>query len=70
MLTSPCFQCPRRCLGCHSTCDDYKLYQDQCKQAKQRRIDGRPPAQSPGMKARKDRWLRGFYTRGGSERCR
>lgn len=25
-VTSPCRECTKRCIGCHSTCAEYKLY--------------------------------------------
>lgn len=28
MKDSPCHNCPRREVGCHSSCEDYKAWQD------------------------------------------
>jgi hypothetical protein len=40
-MNAPCKDCPKRVLGCHCTCAEYKAYSDTRQQTnKQRRVDG------------------------------
>ena len=34
MINSPCLNCSKRFVGCHSTCDDYILYRNKLKEYK------------------------------------
>lgn len=41
-MNAPCKDCPKRVLGCHCTCAEYKAYSDTRQQInKQRRDDAR-----------------------------
>lgn len=36
-MSAPCYQCDKRCEGCHSTCPDYKDFTDNQRAAADRR---------------------------------
>ena len=37
-MMSPCKDCPKRVCGCHSTCPDYKEYQDKNNEHRKERM--------------------------------
>lgn len=37
MQTTPCYQCPDRCVGCHSACEKYTEYRKTVDDANKRR---------------------------------
>lgn len=36
-MSAPCYQCERRTVGCHATCDDYKEFAGSKRQENERR---------------------------------
>lgn len=37
MMNVPCYNCPDRCVGCHSTCEKYKAFRAVCDKANEAR---------------------------------
>ena len=33
---TPCFNCQKRCEGCHSSCEDYKAYRSELSEIKEK----------------------------------
>ena len=33
-MTTPCYNCEDRCIGCHTTCGDYAIYRRELEAAK------------------------------------
>lgn len=36
MISTPCYGCADRCMGCHGTCEKYKSYRDKMDDVKEK----------------------------------
>lgn len=36
VIKSPCQSCTKRCVGCHTACDDYKIYKQRLEDAREK----------------------------------